>query len=189
MNEIALVMSNVRPQRQAASGSATRRFEAMYPEQKPRWQFLSVDESAHARAADGAIGALRAESAADAPLALRAIPHGPRIGDQARGTVALWLVFANAVEGKDAEFNDWYDNRHIHDVVDLPGLISGQRFVLAPVAAGDPLPWKYLAIYEVEHDRVADTFAELGVRRGTARMPSPGHLAPGVLMATYQPID
>ena len=163
----------------------------MYPEQNPRWRFLSIDAFARGHAADGATAASQAglESDGDAPLALRAIPHGPRIGGEAQGPLAIWVVLANAVEGRDVEYNNWYDNQHIHDVVDLPGLISGQRFMLAPIAEGGPLPWKYLAIYELEHDRVAESFAELLARRGTARMPNPGYLAPGVLMETYKPID
>lgn len=191
MNEIVLTMSNVRPLRQKGTGSGTGRFEAMYPEQNPRWHFLSVDDFSPVHTADGAAGTSPSApvSDGDASLAMRAIPHGPRIGVEARGPVAIWTTLANAIEGKEAEFNEWYDHRHIHDVVSLPGLISGQRFTLAPVAEGAPLPWKYLCLYELEQDRAAEALAELAARRGTARMPNPGYLAPGAMMATYKPID
>ena len=42
-----------------------------------------------------------------------------------------FIVFTNPVEGKESEYNDWYNRQHIPDVLNIPGFVSGQRFRLA----------------------------------------------------------
>jgi hypothetical protein len=42
----------------------------------------------------------------------------------------VFVVFTNPVEGKEATYNDWCDNRHLPDVLDVPGFVSAQRFRL-----------------------------------------------------------
>jgi hypothetical protein len=39
-----------------------------------------------------------------------------------------YLVFANPVPGREVEFNDWYQNMHMGDLVQHPGWIGAQRF-------------------------------------------------------------
>jgi hypothetical protein len=67
------------------------------------------------------------------------------------------LVFSNPVEGKEAEFNEWYDNVHLRDVLAIPGVLTAQRFDLcdAEITRGEGLPaptHRYLTIYEMEGD-------------------------------------
>jgi hypothetical protein len=83
------------------------------------------------------------------------------------------LVLTNAVTGRDDEFNQWYDQRHIPDALDVPGYVTAQRFRLADVRmAGAPESrWRYLAIYEIETDDLNATMAESMSRAGTERMP------------------
>ena len=72
----------------------------------------------------------------------------------------VFMVFANAVEGKDDEFNDWYNNVHLGEVLQVPGFASGQRFEMS----GDPTlgaDHKYLAMYELETDDPQATLGEL----------------------------
>ena len=42
----------------------------------------------------------------------------------------IQIVFSNPAEGKDDEFNDWYDNVHIPDLLAIPGMLSAQRYKL-----------------------------------------------------------
>jgi hypothetical protein len=71
----------------------------------------------------------------------------------------LCLVFSNPVEGKEAEFNEWYDTVHMPEVLGIPGVLSAQRFDVG-VPAADPaadaaLPQpthRYLTVYEVDGD-------------------------------------
>lgn len=61
----------------------------------------------------------------------------------------IYVVMTNPVAGKDAEFNNWYTNTHLKDVMKLPGVVSAQRFVVAPENI-NPAPYRYLAIYDIE---------------------------------------
>jgi hypothetical protein len=45
-----------------------------------------------------------------------------------------------------AEYNTWYDEVHLRDVVALDGFVSARR--LAPVTDGEP----FVALYEIECD-------------------------------------
>jgi hypothetical protein len=54
------------------------------------------------------------------------------------------IVYTSPVEGRDDEYNKWYDEVHVKEFAALPGVISGKRF---EVAGGKPSP--YAAIYEL----------------------------------------
>jgi hypothetical protein len=60
------------------------------------------------------------------------------------------IVFANPAEGKEDEFNDWYDNTHLAEFCALPGVESGKRFRLSP--SGPKAATSYAAIYEISAD-------------------------------------
>jgi len=67
------------------------------------------------------------------------------------------LVFANAAEGREADFNAWYDDHHLREAVDnLPGAVSAQRYRLSPHQPHRESTvrstWQYLAMYELEAD-------------------------------------
>ena len=76
------------------------------------------------------------------------------------------LATTSAKAGRDEEFNAWYDDRHMPDVLAVPGFVSAERFI--SMTNEGP---KYLAIYEVETDDIAATMAEFGRRPGTDLMP------------------
>jgi len=61
-----------------------------------------------------------------------------------------FFVFSNAVEGREAEYNHWYDTTHIEEVLEVEGFVACQRFVVDPGTEGAPA--KYLAIYEIDSD-------------------------------------
>jgi hypothetical protein len=61
--------------------------------------------------------------------------------------------FANAVDGREEEFNEWYDNTHLGDVLAVPGMIAATRYELEPIErSGPPAPGRYLAVYEFDGD-------------------------------------
>jgi hypothetical protein len=68
----------------------------------------------------------------------------------------IQIVFANPVEGKDDEFNEWYENVHIPDLLAIPGMLSAQRFDLHDAeiyrTMGITPEHRYLTIYEMEGD-------------------------------------
>jgi hypothetical protein len=123
---------------------------------------------------------------------LAATPRGPRMtaadGVESSGTV-LFVTMSNAVDGQDDAFNDWYDNRHIPDVLAVPGMVAAQRFDLAPETAGKASPWRYFARYEVAAVRVAEAMGEVTKRAGTDAMPlTPAMRMEGGYMAVFAPL-
>jgi hypothetical protein len=106
----------------------------------------------------------------------------------------LYLALTNAAEGRDDDFNAWYDTYHLPEVTrHVPGFVAGRRFVLDPlqrsgVGVGEPAPWKYLAVYDVESDDLAETFAALS--RHSSEVGFTGHngaLAPEHVAWLYSP--
>lgn len=84
----------------------------------------------------------------------------------------IFIVYTNAMPGEDDSFNDWYDNRHIDDVLAIPGVVAAQRFVLSEKQRMEPpFPWKYAAIYEIETDDLDAIIGPLRDWIGTERMP------------------
>ncbi|CAH1663837.1 MULTISPECIES: DUF4286 family protein [unclassified Chelatococcus] len=84
----------------------------------------------------------------------------------------LLLVLTNAVEGREEEFNEWYNDRHLDDVLQVPGIVAAQRYKLsAAQRMTPPFPWTYFAIYEIETDDLPNTISTLSSRSGTAIMP------------------
>ena len=57
---------------------------------------------------------------------------------------------------REQEFNDWFDNIHVPDVLKTPGYVSARRFVIKEPKMGRG---KYLAIYEIETDDIEKTLA------------------------------
>ncbi len=79
------------------------------------------------------------------------------------------MVLTNPTPGKEAEYNERYNKQHIPDVLNVTGFVSAQRFRLADTQnGGDEKAYKYLALYEIETNDLADVFKELAARRGTA---------------------
>ncbi len=52
---------------------------------------------------------------------------------------------------REKEFNDWYDNIHLPDVLETPGFMSAVRYENTNPAEGEA---KYLAFYYIETDDI-----------------------------------
>ncbi|WP_173933959.1 DUF4286 family protein [Chelativorans sp. Marseille-P2723] len=84
----------------------------------------------------------------------------------------LMVVMTNPVEGREEEYNEWYDNQHLADVLKIPGIVSAERFELSASQRSDPpYPFSYLALYWIETDDLARVVGELKNRSGTSLMP------------------
>jgi len=82
---------------------------------------------------------------------------------------------------QDAEFNDWYDNIHLAEVVARPGFVSARRF--APAGPGKP----YVAIYEIESDDIQKSVDDMMdyYRGGGFRMTDAMQTDPPAVVLTY----
>ena len=70
-----------------------------------------------------------------------------------------FVVLSNPVEREDDTFNKWYDEVHVPEVLDVPGVIAAQRYDLAELDIPDdedlpaqlpPPTHRYLVIYELD---------------------------------------
>jgi hypothetical protein len=60
------------------------------------------------------------------------------------------MVATNPTPGRDDEYNDWYTNRHLAEILAMvDGCVAAQRFRVVDPADG---PHRYLAFYEFEAD-------------------------------------
>jgi mannose-6-phosphate isomerase-like protein (cupin superfamily) len=63
----------------------------------------------------------------------------------------IFVALTNPVPGKEAEFNKFYDEVHVPDVLGAPGWVAAQRYRLTSEQRPDQSPpYRYAAIYEVE---------------------------------------
>ena len=75
----------------------------------------------------------------------------------------------------EEEFNRWYDEVHLPEIIDCPGFRRARRFVATPISTqkGAAPPTftcqKYVAIYEIDSEKALDT-PEFQSRRGWAHL-------------------
>jgi hypothetical protein len=81
------------------------------------------------------------------------------------------LAFTNPAAGREDEFNRWYDERHVPDLLAVPGFVSAQRFALTDATGQGKPGWTYLALYELDTDDPDALMAEVRARLGTEAMP------------------
>jgi hypothetical protein len=79
------------------------------------------------------------------------------------------VVLANPTDGREEEFNEWYSNTHLADIVAVPGFRSAQRFKLKE-PMGFEHRQQYLAMYELECADPQAVMEELYRRRDTPAM-------------------
>ncbi len=86
-----------------------------------------------------------------------------------------WMV---AVEtncndpARDGEFNEWYENVHLQDVLSIPGIMRVSRYEDSNAAEGRG---RFLALYEIETEDVLQIMAGLG--EGIARWAEQGRMS------------
>jgi hypothetical protein len=73
----------------------------------------------------------------------------------------ILLVHSAPANGRDSEYNTWYDNTHLPDVLRVDGFVAARRFVAAPGVHGEMPALPYLAIYEIETDDLPAALAAL----------------------------
>jgi hypothetical protein len=79
------------------------------------------------------------------------------------------IVYTSPAEGREADYNAWYDDVHLAEFSALPGVINGRRFkVAAADAAAKPT---YAAVYELSShpDSVFAAMNE-GIKDGSVHM-------------------
>jgi hypothetical protein len=102
----------------------------------------------------------------------------------------ILVVVTNPMPGKEEEYNRWYSEQHLDDVLRVPGMVAAQRFKLAQ-DSGKGLPGPYLAIYEMDTDDPDPkaTFDALGKAAESGQMPiSPALDTVNIVASVFKPI-
>lgn len=73
----------------------------------------------------------------------------------------ILLVQSEPRDGRDDEYNQWYDDEHLPDVLTVPGFVAARRFAAVPGVHGELPAHRYLAIYEIETDDPTAALAAL----------------------------
>jgi hypothetical protein len=69
------------------------------------------------------------------------------------GKIILAVMTNAMTPEQDAEFNDWYTNTHVPDVLKVPGFVAATRFCLLDKQLLDEVELpkqRYFAIYELD---------------------------------------
>ena len=87
----------------------------------------------------------------------------------------LMTVRANCMPGREEEFNSWYDEFHVPDLLMTPTLVAAQRFRLSDVQAPDypgyvKPEYRYLTMYEIESESLEHTREVLWAPSNIARI-------------------
>jgi hypothetical protein len=95
------------------------------------------------------------------------------------------IVYTSPVDGREDDYNAWYDDVHLAEFSALPGVINGRRFKVAPATA-DAKP-VYAAIYELSsHPDEVMGAMNAGIRDGSVRMSDAVDIA-SISMTTLEP--
>ena len=74
------------------------------------------------------------------------------------------VVLTEPVEGREDEYNDYYENLHLREVLETTGWDNAQRFRLVD-QQGLECPHQYLAYYETEAENSAEILERLNKTR------------------------
>lgn len=93
------------------------------------------------------------------------------------------IVLSNPVSAdRDREFNDWYSQQHIPDLMRLPGFMAAQRYRLSLAFAGR-VPWSHAVLYDLECEDLGTMLTELVDAHGDGRIAVSDVLDPASLTA------
>lgn len=73
----------------------------------------------------------------------------------------LYMVKSNPVAGKEDEYNRWYNDVHLPEVLQIDGFQTAQRFKLHTRQVQPNPTHTYLAIYQIDSNDVDGTLANL----------------------------
>jgi hypothetical protein len=100
-------------------------------------------------------------------------------------TAYIQTVLTASVAGREDEFNRWYDDTHLPEMLRVPGFVAGRRYAPTVVGAADR-SW-ILTVYEIETEDLAATLAALRAAAPTMTA-SDAMDQPATVIETYEVI-
>jgi hypothetical protein len=83
----------------------------------------------------------------------------------------VFVVFTEPVDGQDTEYNEWYSDVHIPDVLKLDEVVAARRYKLAAMDPPQDGHRPYLALYEIEADDISKIPGAIQLAIKEGRMP------------------
>lgn len=99
---------------------------------------------------------------------------------------SIFIVHTNPADGREDEFNDWYDNRHLAEVMAVPGFVRARRYRISDAQFAPLTRFRYVAVYEIAGDP-AEAMAALRRALKTGLHVSEA-LASELLATVYEPV-
>jgi hypothetical protein len=97
------------------------------------------------------------------------------------------IVFTNAVEGKDKDFNDWYQNTHLKQIVSIKSYVQAQRFRFhTNIVPNGPNPARYMAIYDIETDDINAALGAMNDLAASGGLSVPDSMDQAIVGAVYE---
>ena len=103
----------------------------------------------------------------------------------AKKGIGLLMVWVDVPAEAEEDFNRWYNEEHIADLLAIPGVLDAARYV---AVSGGP---KHLACYDLESPDVTSSpgYLKLGENRSEwSRRASPSAVGTNLIVNTYQQI-
>ncbi len=82
-----------------------------------------------------------------------------------------YIIMSNPVDGREDDYNTWYDSVHLDDVLKLPGFVAARRYEDADPFPQTPVRYKYMAVYDIQSDDIAATLGGLFTAASSGQMP------------------
>ena len=84
-----------------------------------------------------------------------------------------YAVLSRAVPGREEEFVAWYRDRHLADVLKMPGIVGGKliRLDFQRVYELEAPEWTLLTLYELEGDDPESIIHSIRAASGSDAMP------------------
>ncbi|MFJ9952683.1 hypothetical protein [Kitasatospora sp. NPDC091207] len=101
-------------------------------------------------------------------------------------TTYLITVLSNVHEGRENDFHDWYENTHIPEILEVPGVLSIRRLVLNDEQIGadkghSQAHYRHLTLIEIATDDFDATLAAISTLDGSKAAEL---LVPGQVLAS-----
>lgn len=103
----------------------------------------------------------------------------------------ILIVYSNAAEGRDEEFNKWYNEVHLPDVLALPNFTSARRFKLIDFKLDEEAPdpvHQYVAYYHLRCDDPGAALGDLRDRVLTGKILMSESMAPDFQAVAYHAV-
>jgi hypothetical protein len=100
-----------------------------------------------------------------------------------------YVVFTGPAPGREDDYNRWYNEQHLTDVLAVEGFVAAQRFRIVELDSNSQPASRYMAIYEIEAENpkeVLDRLTETALSGGMAM--SDALDTAGAKTILYQPI-